>query len=367
MEESKNLLADALRAILAGDRTLLSRSAELNERIDAAENLGSVFLERQALQDALASTNIGELLYVADRGKKEQRKEALADARTALQDAGIAEEDAERILRTITSALDWDKAPAPKPARKKAQADDEPPVWMKPQASAPERPADNDDEPPVWAKKPAAPPGADAKPAGKPSPEDAAKQEKARRKAEKLEKMKRIAEERARRSEEKRMQRQLEREAKKALRQKAEEERRRKEREAEAAKKKAEEERLRAEAAAAKAKWKEQQRKEREEKEALLHLTREEALANRNRRLAREGKAAGTATHASDSDPSAFTVVCEVWGLFCFLFIAATVCIGIPHIIGWVAWFPEWSNLAIVSLILAVVLVWTINKLPSND
>lgn len=146
MEEKQAILANVLREVLTKDRSILARREEL---VAAMGNLVPVAAMREyrALETALRESNLGEILLTADQKSPEERQAALGQAREMLLAKNMQEKTVERVIATLTNAMDWGKeeqaAPAagPQIASQEGAAQPQMPEAEKPQAAAAQQPA----------------------------------------------------------------------------------------------------------------------------------------------------------------------------------------------------------------------------------
>ena len=118
MEESQSFAA-VLRDVLAEDRTLLGRRAELLAALDArADDVD--FLTYSAFQQAIHDSTVGERLLAADALDDNARRTACMEARAELRAHGMQERAIGSVVQTIVAALGWRLDTLPKTAEPQA-------------------------------------------------------------------------------------------------------------------------------------------------------------------------------------------------------------------------------------------------------
>lgn len=149
MEEKQAILANVLRKVLAKDRSILARREDLIAAMGILVPVAAM-REYRALTTALQESNLGEILLAADQKSPEERQAALGQAREMLLEKNMQEKTVERVIATLTDALDWGKEAQAKQAAPAAGAQTAPqagaaqpqmPEAEKPQAAAAQQPA----------------------------------------------------------------------------------------------------------------------------------------------------------------------------------------------------------------------------------
>lgn len=149
MEEEQAILANALRKVLAKDRSILARREDLIAAMGILVPVAAM-REYRALTTALQESNLGEILLAADQKSPEERQAALGQAREMLLEKNMQEKTVERVIATLTDALDWGKEAQAEQAAPAAGAQTAPqagaaqpqmPEAEKPQAAAAQQPA----------------------------------------------------------------------------------------------------------------------------------------------------------------------------------------------------------------------------------
>lgn len=108
MEEEQAILANVLRKVLAKDRSILARREDLIAAMGILVPVAAM-REYRALTTALQESNLGEILLAADQKSPEERQAALGQAREMLLEKNMQEKTVERVIATLTDALDWGK------------------------------------------------------------------------------------------------------------------------------------------------------------------------------------------------------------------------------------------------------------------
>ena len=149
MEEKQAILANVLRKVLAKDRSILARREDLIAAMGILVPVAAM-REYRALTTALQESNLGEILLAADQKSPEERQAALGQAREMLLEKNMQEKTVERVIATLTDALDWGKEAQAEQAAPAAGAQTAPqagaaqpqmPEAEKPQAAAAQQPA----------------------------------------------------------------------------------------------------------------------------------------------------------------------------------------------------------------------------------
>ncbi len=144
MEEKQAILANVLRKVLAKDRSILARREDLIAAMGILVPVAAM-REYRALTTALQESNLGEILLAADQKSPEERQAALGQAREMLLEKNMQEKTVERVIATLTDALDWGKEAQAEQAAPAAGAQTAPQPQMpkaeKPQAAAAQQPA----------------------------------------------------------------------------------------------------------------------------------------------------------------------------------------------------------------------------------
>lgn len=149
MEEEQAILANVLRKVLAKDRSILARREDLIAAMGILVPVAAM-REYRALTTALQESNLGEILLAADQKSPEERQAALGQAREMLLEKNMQEKTVERVIATLTDALDWGKEAQAEQAAPAAGAQTAPqagaaqpqmPEAEKPQAAAAQQPA----------------------------------------------------------------------------------------------------------------------------------------------------------------------------------------------------------------------------------
>ncbi|MCI6171540.1 MAG: hypothetical protein MR665_04960 [Selenomonas bovis] len=149
MEEKQAILANVLRKVLAKDRSILARREDFIQAMAPLVTF-AVMREYRALTTALQESNLGEILLAADQKSPEERQAALGQAREMLLEKNMQEKTVERVIATLTDALDWGKEAQAEQAAPAAGAQTAPqagaaqpqmPEAEKPQAAAAQQPA----------------------------------------------------------------------------------------------------------------------------------------------------------------------------------------------------------------------------------
>lgn len=108
MEEKQAILANVLRKVLAKDRSILARREDLIAAMGILVPVAAM-REYRALTTALQESNLGEILLAADQKSPEERQAALGQVREMLLEKNMQEKTVERVIATLTDALDWGK------------------------------------------------------------------------------------------------------------------------------------------------------------------------------------------------------------------------------------------------------------------
>ena len=108
MEEEQAILANVLRKVLAKDRSILARREDLIAAMGILVPVAAM-REYRALTTALQESNLGEILLAADQKSPEERQAALGQVREMLLEKNMQEKTVERVIATLTDALDWGK------------------------------------------------------------------------------------------------------------------------------------------------------------------------------------------------------------------------------------------------------------------
>lgn len=108
MEEKQAILANVLRKVLAKDRSILARREDFIQAMAPLVTF-AVMREYRALTTALQESNLGEILLAADQKSPEERQAALGQVREMLLEKNMQEKTVERVIATLTDALDWGK------------------------------------------------------------------------------------------------------------------------------------------------------------------------------------------------------------------------------------------------------------------
>ena len=149
MAEKQAILANVLRKVLAKDRSILARREDLIAAMGILVPVAAM-REYRALTTALQESNLGEILLAADQKSPEERQAALGQAREMLLEKNMQEKTVERVIATLTDALDWGKEAQAEQAAPAAGAQTAPqagaaqpqmPEAEKPQAAAAQQPA----------------------------------------------------------------------------------------------------------------------------------------------------------------------------------------------------------------------------------
>lgn len=149
MEEKQAILANVLRKVLAKDRSILARREDLIAAMGILVPVAAM-REYRALTTALQESNLGEILLAADQKSPEERQAALGQAREMLLEKNMQEKTVERVIATLTDALDWGKEAQAEQAAPAAGAQTAPQAGAsqpqqaeaeKPQAAAAQQPA----------------------------------------------------------------------------------------------------------------------------------------------------------------------------------------------------------------------------------
>lgn len=149
MEEEQAILANVLRKVLAKDRSILARREDLIAAMGILVPVAAM-REYRALTTALQESNLGEILLAADQKSPEERQAALGQAREMLLEKNMQEKTVERVIATLTDALDWGKEAQAEQAAPAAGAQTAPQAGAaqpqmleaeKPQAAAAQQPA----------------------------------------------------------------------------------------------------------------------------------------------------------------------------------------------------------------------------------
>lgn len=149
MEEKQAILANVLRKVLAKDRSILARREDLIAAMGILVPVAAM-REYRALTTALQESNLGEILLAADQKSPEERQAALGQVREMLLEKNMQEKTVERVIATLTDALDWGKEEQAEQAAPAAGAQTAPqagaaqpqmPEAEKPQAAAAQQPA----------------------------------------------------------------------------------------------------------------------------------------------------------------------------------------------------------------------------------
>ena len=147
MEEEQAILANVLRKVLAKDRSILARREDLIAAMGILVPVAAM-REYRALTTALQESNLGEILLAADQKSPEERQAALGQVREMLLEKNMQEKTVERVIATLTDALDWGKeaeqaAPAAgaQTAPQAGASQPQMPEAEKPQAAAAQQPA----------------------------------------------------------------------------------------------------------------------------------------------------------------------------------------------------------------------------------
>lgn len=149
MEEKQAILANVLRKVLAKDRSILARREDLIAAMGILVPVAAM-REYRALTTALQESNLGEILFAADQKSPEERQAALGQVREMLLEKNMQEKTVERVIATLTDALDWGKEAQAEQAAPAAGAQTAPQAGAsqpqqaeaeKPQAAAAQQPA----------------------------------------------------------------------------------------------------------------------------------------------------------------------------------------------------------------------------------
>ena len=149
MEEKQAILANVLRKVLTKDRSILARREDLIAAMGILVPVAAM-REYRALTTALQESNLGEILLAADQKSPEERQAALGQVREMLLEKNMQEKTVERVIATLTDALDWGKEAQAEQAAPAAGAQTAPqagaaqpqmPEAEKPQAAAAQQPA----------------------------------------------------------------------------------------------------------------------------------------------------------------------------------------------------------------------------------
>ena len=149
MEEKQAILANVLRKVLAKDRSILARREDLIAAMGILVPVAAM-REYRALTTALQESNLGEILLAADQKSPEERQAALGQVREMLLEKNMQEKTVERVIATLTDALDWGKEAQEEQAAPAAGAQTAPQAGAsqpqqaeaeKPQAAAAQQPA----------------------------------------------------------------------------------------------------------------------------------------------------------------------------------------------------------------------------------
>lgn len=149
MEEEQAILANVLRKVLAKDRSILARREDLIAAMGILVPVAAM-REYRALTTALQESNLGEILLAADQKSPEERQAALGQVREMLLEKNMQEKTVERVIATLTDALDWGKEAQAEQAAPAAGAQTAPQAGAsqpqqaeaeKPQAAAAQQPA----------------------------------------------------------------------------------------------------------------------------------------------------------------------------------------------------------------------------------
>lgn len=149
MEEKQAILANVLRKVLAKDRSIMARREDLIAAMGILVPVAAM-REYRALTTALQESNLGEILLAADQKSPEERQAALGQVREMLLEKNMQEKTVERVIATLTDALDWGKEAQAEQAAPAAGAQTAPqagaaqpqmPEAEKPQAAAAQQPA----------------------------------------------------------------------------------------------------------------------------------------------------------------------------------------------------------------------------------
>lgn len=146
MEENQAILANVLRKVLAKDRSILARREELVAAMGNRVPVAAMH-EYRTLETALRESNLGEILLTADQKSPEERQAALGQAREMLLAKNMQEKTVERVIATLTDAMDWGKEEQAAPAAasqitsQAGAAQPQMPEAEKPQAAAAQQPA----------------------------------------------------------------------------------------------------------------------------------------------------------------------------------------------------------------------------------
>lgn len=149
MEEKQAILANVLRKVLAKDRSILARREDLIAAMGILVPVAAM-REYRALTTALQESNLGEILLAADQKSPEERQAALGQVREMLLEKNMQEKTVERVIATLTDALDWGKEAQAEQAAPAAGAQTAPQAGAsqpqqaeaeKPQAAAAQQPA----------------------------------------------------------------------------------------------------------------------------------------------------------------------------------------------------------------------------------
>lgn len=122
--EERLPLAEALRAVLAEDRTLLARREDL---LAAMEQRVTPALMRdyRSFQKAIQGSTVGEMVLAADGASVEERKSVCAQAMEVLGGLGMQERAALRVVGTLVQGLGWSDEPAEEPEEPERMAFDD--------------------------------------------------------------------------------------------------------------------------------------------------------------------------------------------------------------------------------------------------
>lgn len=109
-------LAGILRAVLAEDRTLLSRREELLAAMEQRVT-PELMHHYRSFQQAIQSSRIGELFLSVDGASRKEKESVRLQSRQILQALGMQKRAALRVEETIARALDWPPSSTPLAAR----------------------------------------------------------------------------------------------------------------------------------------------------------------------------------------------------------------------------------------------------------
>lgn len=120
MDENQTIVVEAIRKVLAKDRSILARRDDFVQKSGANIPVGAM-REYRALEKAIQVSNIGEIMLAADKKSEKEQQEALNKAKEMLRENNIQEKTIMRVLDILKAGLDWDKKANDKQAELEAK------------------------------------------------------------------------------------------------------------------------------------------------------------------------------------------------------------------------------------------------------